>query len=448
MSGRAETRTGGRVATTRHIFGKFALSVGMPNAVPPSGWRWVPLTDVARLESGHTPSRRHNEYWDGDIPWVGIRDAKMHHGETINDTIQSTNALGIQNSSARILPAGTVCLSRTASVGYVVTMGRPMATSQDFANWICSEQIDRRFLVYLFLAEQESLLRFASGAIHQTIYYPELKAFHVCLPPPPEQERIVAILDEARERTRRLQQIFSEQLDNVDMLNRSFLQKAFAGGFTGVGSRESRQPVRQDISNTAAASFGASILAIAYEKHRVARREKSFGHVKAQKLLHLTESIVGIDLGRDPVKDAAGPNDFDHMRRVEDWAERREFFRFYKSDGRYHFEKLPKYAKQIAAARETIEPYARELTRLIDFLVPMDTQEVEVLATVHAAWNNLLLDAKQAEDDAIVRAAREDWHSDKLKIPPRQFVEAIRLIKKQNLVPSGKAKRVRNKYLI
>jgi type I restriction enzyme S subunit len=71
-----------------------------------------------------------------------------------------------------------------------------MATSQDFANWICSDQIDQRFPVYLLLAEQDSLLRFASGAIHQTIYYPELKALHVCLPPVTEQQRIVAILDE------------------------------------------------------------------------------------------------------------------------------------------------------------------------------------------------------------------------------------------------------------
>jgi type I restriction enzyme, S subunit len=197
MTRRAETKTGGREATTREVFGQFALSVGMPNVAPPVGWRWVALSDIARLESGHTPSRRHSEYWGGDIPWIGIRDAKIHHGTAILETIQTTNQLGIENSSARVLPEGTVCLSRTASVGYVVTMGRPMATSQDFANWICSDQIDRRFLVYLLLAEQESLLRFASGAIHQTIYYPELKAFHVCLPSFAEQQRIVAILDEA-----------------------------------------------------------------------------------------------------------------------------------------------------------------------------------------------------------------------------------------------------------
>jgi type I restriction enzyme, S subunit len=149
------------------------------------------------MASGHTPSRKHPEYWGGEIPWIGIRDAKAHHGEMIEETFQNTNELGIENSSARILPTGTVCLSRTASVGYVVVMGRPMATSQDFANWTCSDALLPPFLKYLLLAEQKSFLRFASGTTHQTIYYPELKAFHVCLPSREEQKRIVAILDDA-----------------------------------------------------------------------------------------------------------------------------------------------------------------------------------------------------------------------------------------------------------
>ena len=145
------SETGGREATTGVIPGLYALSVGMPPRQAPSGWAWTPLSAVARLESGHTPSRRHPEYWGGDVPWIGIRDATANHGRTIEDTQQHTTRLGIENSSARILPANTVCLSRTASVGYVVVMGRPMATSQDFVNWVCTDAIDYRFLKYILL---------------------------------------------------------------------------------------------------------------------------------------------------------------------------------------------------------------------------------------------------------------------------------------------------------
>lgn len=191
------TETGGREATTRHIPPRLALAVGMPSTPPPKGWQWTALTSLARLESGHTPSRRHPEYWGGGIPWIGIADAKAHDGQRIRDTSEQINQLGIENSSARVLPANTVCLSRTASVGYVVIMGRPMATSQDFVNWVCSRNLDHNFLKYLFMAEGDDLLRFSSGAVHQTIYFPEVKAFHICHPAISEQKRIVGILDEA-----------------------------------------------------------------------------------------------------------------------------------------------------------------------------------------------------------------------------------------------------------
>lgn len=71
------SRTKGREATQGVIPGRFALSVGMPELPAPPGWQWTALSDVAQLESGHTPSRKHPEYWnDGSrgsasrTPWT------------------------------------------------------------------------------------------------------------------------------------------------------------------------------------------------------------------------------------------------------------------------------------------------------------------------------------------------------------------------------------------
>ncbi len=190
-----QTKTGGRKETSGLIPGDYALSVGKPPIALPDGWHWNKLIDIARLETGHTPSRRHPEYWDGDVPWIGIKDATANHGGILYSTYQYTNELGINNSSARILPKNTVCLSRTASVGYVVVMGRPMATSQDFVNWVCDpERIEYNYLKYVLVLEKRSFLRFASGTTHQTIYFPEVKAFHVSLPPLSEQKAIAHIL--------------------------------------------------------------------------------------------------------------------------------------------------------------------------------------------------------------------------------------------------------------
>lgn len=203
----AETVTGGREATSAVVPGRYALSIGNPELPLPNEWAWTPLTSVARLESGHTPSRRSAEYWDGGVPWIGIKDATGNHGRVIADTLQHTSQLGIENSSARMLPTHTVCLSRTASVGYVVVMGQPMATSQDFVNWVCSERLDWRFLRHVLCAETDALRRFAYGTTHQTIYFPDAKAFHIALPPISEQRAIASVLgalDDKIESNRRI----------------------------------------------------------------------------------------------------------------------------------------------------------------------------------------------------------------------------------------------------
>ena len=195
MTDSRSTQTGGREATTGHIAGDCAIAVGMSSEEPPPDRRWRLLTDLARLETGHTPSRRRPEYWDGDIPWIGIRDATGNHGCILLDTEQHVTQAGIDNSSARLLPANTVCLSRTASVGYVVMMGRPMATSQDFVNWVCDpEKLDYRYLKYALLAERGSYSRFSHGTTHQTIYFPEVKALHLLTPEREEQSAIADVL--------------------------------------------------------------------------------------------------------------------------------------------------------------------------------------------------------------------------------------------------------------
>lgn len=256
------TETGGRKATTRHIPPKLALAVGMPSTAPPKGWRWTKLTNLARLESGHTPSRRHPEWWDGSIPWIGIKDARANHGRRIDDTREHTNDLGIKHSAARVLPAKTVCLSRTASVGYVVVMSHPMATSQDFVNWVCSETLDPNFLKYLVIAEGDTLLSFASGAVHQTIYFPEVKAFHLCHPPLPEQQRIVSILDEVLEGVAIATANAEKNLQNAGDLFESRLHSVF----TRRGEGWAEKPLRECVADISTGPFGSLLHKSDYEQ--------------------------------------------------------------------------------------------------------------------------------------------------------------------------------------
>ncbi len=130
----------------------FSASPLMPTTATHPGWRWHLLSDLARLATGHTPSRRENSWWNGDIPWLQLPDIRAVDGKRVTQTSESTNELGLENSSAVLLPAGTVCMSRTASVGFVTIMERDMATSQDFVNWVCGPELDPDFLMHLLIA--------------------------------------------------------------------------------------------------------------------------------------------------------------------------------------------------------------------------------------------------------------------------------------------------------
>lgn len=158
----------------------------------PPGWRWHKLTDIARLESGHTPSRSRSDWWGGNVSWISLTEIRALDGQWVESTKLRTNEAGIANSAARILPRGTVCFSRTASVGFVTIMAQPMATSQDFANWVCGNQLDPEFLMYALICSRDTLRELATGATHKTIYMPTLEQFHLCAPEIDEQRRIAA----------------------------------------------------------------------------------------------------------------------------------------------------------------------------------------------------------------------------------------------------------------
>jgi type I restriction enzyme S subunit len=211
------------------IPGHGALAVGNPDTPLPESWTWTPLVRVARMETGHTPSRKHPDWWGGEVPWISISDARKHHGGLILETEEMTNADGLANSASRLLPKGTVCISRTASVGYVIVMGCDMATSQDFVNWVPSDCVLSDWLRIVFMADRNVLLRFGKGSVHKTIYFPEWLSTHIALPPLAEQEQIVALVEERLSQIDSAEKTIDAELIRAKRLRQSILKTAFEG---------------------------------------------------------------------------------------------------------------------------------------------------------------------------------------------------------------------------
>jgi type I restriction enzyme S subunit len=121
-----------------------------------------------------------------------LRDGRQTY---LGETKEKINRLGLMNSAAELLPTGTVVFSRTASVGFSGIMPIPMATTQDFWNWIPGKKLISEFLVYVFRAMRQEFDRLTMGSTHKTIYQPDAAGISICVPPIVEQNAIVDFLD-------------------------------------------------------------------------------------------------------------------------------------------------------------------------------------------------------------------------------------------------------------
>ena len=164
----------------------------------PAHWEVKRTKFAATLRSGHTPSRQNPEYWkDCTIPWFGLADVwQIRDGqvEYVHVTAEKISEIGMANSAARLLPEGTVILSRTASVGFSAILGVDMATTQDFVNWICGPFLQPEYLLYVLRAMGSEFRRLKMGSTHQTIYMPDVGRFSTPVPPVLEQDQIVAFI--------------------------------------------------------------------------------------------------------------------------------------------------------------------------------------------------------------------------------------------------------------
>lgn len=224
----------------------------------PAHWKVARIRQVARLESGHTPSRQHPEWWipeECTIPWVSLADVwKLRDGVTeyLDTTAEKVSELGLANSSARLLPAGTVILSRTASVGFSAIIEAPMATTQDFVNWICGPTLLPEYLLYLLRAMTPEFARLTQGSVHRTIYMPDVVRFMTTVPPLEEQRRIVVHIRNALRRLDGLAQRAEAMVENLREYRQALITAAVTGqldaGSVATAAREASSHVEAEVA--------------------------------------------------------------------------------------------------------------------------------------------------------------------------------------------------------
>jgi hypothetical protein len=163
-------------------------------------------------------------------------------------------------------------------------------------------------------------------------------------------------------------------------------------------------------------------------------------HIKCEKISHLVECHLQIPLGRIPVKDAAGPDDYNHLKKVEKRARMTGYFTVAKKEIGYSYTAGRNITKAIDNLEKKISTAQKEqIDKLIQLFLKFDLESAEIIATLYAGWNNLLIDGKTPTDDEIIYESRENWSKRKLGIKRERFYKALQWMRKDEiaLIPIG-----------
>lgn len=160
-----------------------------------SAFAQVPLGEVCSIIGGGTPRRSNSAYFDGAILWATPTDVTALDSLFIERTKETITEVGLNESSARLVPVGTVLMTSRATIGYTAIAAQPMATNQGFANLICSEHVAPEYVAYWLRDQREHLIQLAGGTTFRELPKSTLKKVLIPLPTLNEQRRIVAILN-------------------------------------------------------------------------------------------------------------------------------------------------------------------------------------------------------------------------------------------------------------
>ncbi|HUM44000.1 MAG TPA: restriction endonuclease subunit S [Fervidobacterium sp.] len=160
----------------------------------PNGWKECRLEEVAKIVGGGTPKTDVDEYWNGDIPWITPKDLSNFNGRYISKGERNISEKGLVNSSAKLLPPGTILLTSRAPVGYLAIAENEITTNQGFRSLVPLNNIDNIFLFYLLKNNIEYLKSQATGTTFGELAGSVLKSLVFLFPPLPEQRAIASVL--------------------------------------------------------------------------------------------------------------------------------------------------------------------------------------------------------------------------------------------------------------
>ena len=203
----------------------------------PENWKWVRLGEIGKIIGGGTPKTTNLEYWqNGKIAWITPADMKNIKGKYISCGKKNITLLGLEKSSAQLLPKGSILFSSRAPIGYVAIAREEVSTNQGFKSIVPFSLNLSLYLYYVLLGMVDIIKKLGTGTTFKEVSGSVVEKILVPLPPLAEQKRIVEKLDNVLANIEKLksseEKLSILQKNFPDRLKKSILQSAIQGKLT------------------------------------------------------------------------------------------------------------------------------------------------------------------------------------------------------------------------
>ncbi|CAM4051550.1 restriction endonuclease subunit S [Bordetella muralis] len=165
--------------------------------------------------------------------------------------------------------------------------------------------------------------------------------------------------------------------------------------------------------------------------------QPTFGHVKFEKMMFLAEHLCEVDTGSTYHRKAAGPYDNRALRSIDSQLQKQQWFEARKQDGRYQYVPLAKRGGHKPYFERHFSGIVETLENILSTFKTAKTEKCEIVATLLAAWSDLLREKGTVSDEMIVHEVLHNWHEAKQRIPEDRWLKALAWMREKDFVPQG-----------
>lgn len=200
-------------------------------------WQRVKLGNIADVIGGGTPSTKNYDFWNGDISWLTPKDLSGYKERYISKGERNITNSGLQNSSARLLPKGTVLLTSRAPIGYLAIAKQEVCTNQGFKSIVLKSGYSPEFFYYLLKNNMEYIIGMSSGSTFAEISGTQVKNLEFNVPDYDTQKKIARVLG-----------ALDDKIELNNKINQNLESQAQALFFNFIQKKPFEQKMLSDVS--------------------------------------------------------------------------------------------------------------------------------------------------------------------------------------------------------